>query len=87
VVDEQDQIITQRDWIPGQGKQPTTSWLPDEVIADPINLTLPTDISPGQYKVILGIYLPPAGPRLLILDGEGQPASDSIEIGHIEILP
>jgi len=87
VVDEQGQIIAQRDWIPGEGTQPTTSWLRDEVIADSLNLSLPAEITSGQYRMILGMYLPPTGPRLLIVDGEDQPVSDSIEVGRIEILP
>jgi len=87
IVDDQGQIVTQHDWIPGEGKQPTTSWLPDEIIIDPLQLTLPVDISPGQYKIFLGMYLPPAGPRLLVLDDENQPSSDSIEVGHIKVLP
>jgi hypothetical protein len=87
VVDAEGQIVAQQDWIPGRGKQPTTGWLPNEVIFDPLQLTLPDNISPGQYKLFLGMYLPPDGPRLLILDDMDQPVSDSIEVGSIEILP
>jgi len=88
LVDEQGQIITQHDRGPGiRAKQPTTAWLPGEVVVDPVDLALPEDIQPGHYILRLGMYLPPEGPRLLILDGVGVPMADFIEIGTVEIEP
>jgi hypothetical protein len=84
VIDEQGNLITQRDWIPGKGKQPTTSWLPTEVIADPLDLTLPAGIAPGRYRVIVGMYHPPNGSRLLVVD-DGQTVSDFILLGEIRV--
>jgi hypothetical protein len=86
VVDEQGQIVTQHDRSPGgRGKQPTTGWLPGEVVTDPIDIQLPPDVNPGRYTIYLGVYLPPDGPRLLVLDDEGQAVTDSIEIGTIQV--
>jgi hypothetical protein len=90
LVDGQGQIVAQQDKGPGlRGKEPTTSWLPGEVIADPVDLTLPPDLSPGQYTLRLGMYLPsaPDGPRLPVLDQAGQPIGDFVEIGTIEVTP
>ena len=86
VVDAQGQIVAQRDRAPGaRGKQPTTGWLPGEVVADPITLPLPADLPPGEYTIRLGMYLPPAGPRLLVLDETGQPVADFVEAGQLVI--
>lgn len=90
LVDGQGQIAAQQDKGPGlRGKEPTTSWLPGEIIADPVDLILPPDLAPGQYTLRLGMYLPsiPDGPRLPVLDQTGQPAGDFVEIGTIEVTP
>jgi hypothetical protein len=88
VVDEQGQIVAQHDQGPGKrGKQPTTSWLPGEIVLDPVDLILHSDLPPGKYTLRLGMYLPPDGPRLWVWDDEGQPIADSIEGGMIEVGP
>lgn len=88
VVDAEGRIVTQHDQSPGiRGKQPTTSWLPGEVITDPVDLTLPTDIAAGDYTLRLGMYLPPDGPRLLVLNNEGRPVADSVDVGTIRVTP
>jgi hypothetical protein len=88
VVDAAGRIVTQHDQSPGlRGKQPTTSWLPGEVVTDPVDLTFPADIAAGDYTLRLGMYLPPDGPRLLVLDSEGRPVGNAVDIGTIRIIP
>ncbi|MBN1221518.1 MAG: DUF2723 domain-containing protein [Anaerolineae bacterium] len=88
VVNKQGEIVTQHDRSPGAfGRQPTTGWLPGEVITDPIDLQLPADIMPGEYTIYLGMYLPPQGPRLPVWDNQGQVVSDKIRIGQIQVIP
>lgn len=90
LVDGQGRIVAQQDKGPGlRGKEPTTSWLPGEIIADPVDLTLPPDLSPGPYTLRLGMYLPsaPNGPRLPVLDQTGQSIGDFVEIGTIAVTP
>jgi hypothetical protein len=88
LVDEQGQIVAQHDRGPGiRGKEPTTSWLPGEVITDPVDLTLRPDRPPGTYTLRMGMYLPLDGSRLPILDEEGQTGGDFVEIGVIEVTP
>jgi len=85
IVDAQGQIIAQHDRAPGdRGKQPTTGWLPGEVVTDPIALQLPAGVAAGQYTIWLGMYLPPTGPRLQVL-ADGQPAGDFIEVGTVTV--
>ncbi len=88
VVDESGQLVAQHDRPPGiRGKQPTTTWLPDEVVTDPISLDLPPDLPPGDYALHMGLYLHPDGPRLFVLDEAGQPIADSVVIGRVEVTP
>jgi hypothetical protein len=87
LVDPSGKIAAQRDAAPGRaGKEPTTGWLPGEVVAHPVELPLPPDLAAGQYVMRIGLYLPPDGPRLLIVDETGQAVGDSVEIGQLEIL-
>ncbi|MBE7469021.1 MAG: DUF2723 domain-containing protein [Anaerolineales bacterium] len=88
LVDAQGKLVRQQDKGPGlRGKEPTTSWLPGEVITDPIDLTLPPDLLPGHYTLRIGLYLPPTGPRLPVLANGDQPIGDYVEIGTIEVIP
>lgn len=88
LVDNEGRIVAQHDRVPGRrAKQPTTAWLPGEVVLDPVDLSLPPDLPPGRYTLRLGMYLPPAGPRLLVLDDQGRPAADFIEVGVVEVRP
>jgi hypothetical protein len=86
LVDAGGQIVAQQDGAPGRrGKEPTTGWLPGEVVAHPVELLLPPDLPPGQYSMHLGMYLPPTGPRLRLLDETGKPASDFVAVGVVEV--
>ena len=88
LVDGQGQIVAQQDKAPGKrGKDPTTSWLPGEVVADPVDLNLKPDLPPDRYTLRLGMYLPPDGPRLPVLDQAGQPNGDFVELGTLEVRP
>ncbi len=80
MVDKNGQIVAQTDKVPGlRGKQPTTGWLTGEVITDPLVLSCPNNLSPGQYSLRLGLYIPPNGARLQIA------TADFIEIGKLEL--
>jgi hypothetical protein len=86
LVDAQGQIVAQQDAPPGRrGKEPTTGWLPGEVVAHPVELPLPPELLPGRYTIHLGMYLPPDGPRLFIVDEAGQVVSDFIKVGWLEL--
>ena len=86
LVDAGGQIVVQRDAAPGQwGKEPTTGWLPNEVVTHPVELLLPPELSPGQYTMHLGMYFPPDGPRLPVLGENGQSMSDFVVVGTVEV--
>jgi len=86
VVNEKGTLVTQQDRTPGpRSKQPTTGWLPGEVIDHPVELPLPPGIAPGRYQIRVGLYFPPTGPRLFIVDSQGQPVSDFVEVTTFEV--
>ncbi len=84
LVDNAGNVVAQQDAAPGKGgKQPTTSWAIGEYITDPVEIPLPPDLPSGEYSVVVGLYLPPNGPRLLRLDNAGHPLDDSVTLGKI----
>ncbi|MCB0153953.1 MAG: hypothetical protein KDF65_04085, partial [Anaerolineae bacterium] len=52
--------------------KPSQGWLPGEIITDPVTLTLPPDLPPGDYAVEIGLYdaADPAFTRLPLSGGE-----------------
>ena len=70
LLDEQEQHIAQSDGQPALWTRPTSSWQPGEVIEDRHALSLPADLPPGNYQLIVGLYLPESGQRLAASDGK-----------------
>ncbi|HMR64563.1 MAG TPA: hypothetical protein PKE64_11190, partial [Anaerolineae bacterium] len=87
LVDANGQIVAQLDRAPGPGgKEPTTGWLPGEIVSHPVDLSLAPDLPVGRYTLRLGLYLPPTGPRLPVADSTGQrTALDYIDVASIKI--
>ena len=48
--------IVQNDGVPCAGECIAESWLPDEVLLDNVQLTIPADLAPGLYPVVVGWY-------------------------------
>jgi len=68
--------LAQGDGPPLLGDYPTTMWAPGEVVADSHPVTLPADLPPGRYRLLVGMYDLATMARLARLDGGG----DSVEI-------
>lgn len=56
LLDENGQIIAQRDSEPAGGSRPTTGWTPGETIIDRHGLLIPAEAGPGVYRLTLGLY-------------------------------
>jgi hypothetical protein len=61
-------LVAQSDGIPAGWSRPTTGWMPGEYVADVHVLTLPTDMSAGDYTLSTGLYIP-GDERLTAPDG------------------
>ncbi len=69
------QIYGQNDSAPDNGRYPTGSWLPGEVVVETVALRLQPGRPAGPYRLHLGFYQPASGRRL------GLPAGQD----HVEI--
>ena len=56
LLDENGNLVSQRDSEPGGGLALTTTWQPGEVILDNHGLLIPSDLPPGSYQLQLGLY-------------------------------
>jgi hypothetical protein len=67
------QVIAQIDSQPQGGGMPTVSWATGQLIADDYPLQIPPDTPPGAYRIVVGMYNPLDGTRLIdTRTGEGE---------------
>jgi 4-amino-4-deoxy-L-arabinose transferase-like glycosyltransferase len=78
LLDSAGHIAAQADAPPESGGYPTSVWDAGETIADPHELALPGNLSPGSYTLEIGLYQPATGQRLPLVDGAGHPVGDRI---------
>jgi hypothetical protein len=60
------EIVTQKDQRPLQGAYPTSLWSPGEIIADPIQISVPSALPQGEYTLVIGMYDFYTGQRLSV---------------------
>ena len=65
---------------------PTSLWAAQEVVIDRHDLDL-TDLPPGEYKVIIGLYNPITGVRLSAGQNSKPLLNDAVDLETLEILP
>jgi hypothetical protein len=69
LLDEQQQVLVQRDGIPGSGAAPTGSWAVGEVVVDEITLDIPAGADPGPSQLLVALYHLETGERLRLPNG------------------
>ena len=80
VLNEQGQLVAQRDSEPGGGMAMTIDWEPAQTVVDNHGILLPYDLPEGNYQLVLGMYeLANSDVRLLV--GE----ADSYQLGQITV--
>jgi hypothetical protein len=84
-VAEEGEIASQHDGMPVGGLYPTTLWKAGEEVEDEHPLSLSTDLVPGDYRLLVGLYRPETGERLPVLGSDGQPVGDSAELATVPL--
>lgn len=84
LMDEKGQVVAQLDWTSQDslGYLPTTTWRPNRSVVDHQSLSLPAEIAPGEYRLVVGWYYPVTGDRLPVTAGG---SGDTVEVGVIRI--
>lgn len=65
---EAGEIVAQKDQLPLNGAYPTSLWNPGEIIVDEITVPWPTELSGGDYQIVIGLYDFQTGQRLMVPD-------------------
>jgi hypothetical protein len=73
VWDAAGQTVAGWDTMPRENTFPTTQWPAGQVIDDAHVIPLPAGLSPGEYRLVLGLYYWPTGERLPAYGPEGDP--------------
>ncbi len=76
------QVYGQKDAVPVEGDAPTSTWSPGEVLRAPYRLTVASDVPPGEYQLIVAMYMVETGERLSV-QGDG----DAVTLGWLELTP
>jgi hypothetical protein len=63
-----------------QPSVPTSQWARGEVVVDEWVVPIPDDLSPGDYRLVVGLYHAGAGERLPLLDMTGTSVGDYLEL-------
>jgi hypothetical protein len=85
LLDAAGQLVAQHDSEPVSGQRPTSTWKPGESIIDRHGVLLPDDLAPGEYQLVVGLYDPATGNRLLVTAGTSAPPGDSWPVGAIQV--
>ncbi len=71
---------------------PTSQWRPYDdrplvAVPDAHALTLPADLAPGRYDLIVGWYYWETGERLALVDDQGNVLGDELVLGQVTVDP
>ncbi|HYW89976.1 MAG TPA: hypothetical protein VFB50_19540, partial [Chloroflexota bacterium] len=62
---------------PRNGRAPTTSWIPGELIDDELELSVPSGVPQGEYPIEVGLYAERSGERLALPNGDSRVVLDT----------
>lgn len=80
LVDQQSQVVAQKDREPTDSLLPTSAWRKDEIIQDRLGLPLSRDLKPGIYNLMVVVYTVDGTRPLTLKDG-----SQLVNLGALEI--
>ena len=79
--------VAQHDGDPVGGYTPTSRWEPGELVVDEHTLTLPADLAPGRYKLVVGMYDPTTVQNIPMRAGTATLPGDRVLVTEVEVAP
>jgi MFS family permease len=71
LLDEAGNLVSSHDSAPRNGRFPTNTWLPGDLVQDTHTLQLAADLPEGAYQINIGLYLPETGERVPVQTADG----------------
>ena len=65
---------------------PSVGWEPGDVVLSRFSLTLPLDLSAGEYQLRAGMYRYPEIETVPVVDSGGQPIDDGVTLGVLPVV-
>ncbi len=87
LLDSSGKLAWQVDRYPVDGFRPTSSWRVGETIIDRYGWQLSSDLPPGEYRLIAGLYDWRTGQRLSVTDARGTLWGDYVPLATLSIIP
>jgi len=87
LVDAAGHLWGQKDSIPAKGSRPTTGWAVGEIIVDKYEILVSPEASPGEYKLLIGMYDLATMQRLPTRGEKAEVNGDRVVLGesiHVE---
>jgi hypothetical protein len=85
LVGQEGQKAGQHDGVPVGGFYPTSAWEPGEVVVDGHPLEISANTPPGDYELVVGLYVLETAERLPVLGPDGQPEGDHVVLETVPI--
>ena len=76
----------QRDSQPPNGFQPTSVWTVGETIQDNHSIRLSSDVPPGEYRLVLGLYDTVDGQQLTLLGESATAQGDAFVLDTLAVI-
>ena len=80
LVDSQGDLAAQSDAVPANWTRPVSGWQVGEYVTDAHLLALKSDLAPGEYHLVAGMYDAETGQRLPVASG-----GDAIELDQVQV--
>lgn len=72
---------------PVRGTYPTSRWSVGERVFDQYAIPVNAQAPQGNYHVLVGLYEPTSGRRLVVLDASGQITGDAVQLNQTVTIP
>ena len=80
-------LVAQWDGEPGGGRFPTSAWPAGSTFGHTVSMELPTELPPGDYRLLTGMYRWPSLERLPVASDVPGAEDDVIELGKVNVSP
>ncbi|MCS7259502.1 MAG: glycosyltransferase family 39 protein [Anaerolineae bacterium] len=81
------QMWGQWDNPPVRGTYPTSRWSVGERVFDQYAIPIDAQAPKGDYYVLVGLYEPTSGRRLVVLDADDQATGDAVRLNQLVTIP